>query len=196
MTTVPAPTPHQVGSPTPTDRLLSGALIVAPLLFLTADSLYASRGWDDATAGVFHVLGAIGYGFVVLRLAAWLSPHSRLAAALVLTGIVGVAGNVAYGFDAIHTSLGDTPLVDQAGAATLIKPLGLFVPVAFALVSIALNTLGRRWQAALVLVAAIAWPVAHIGNIASLAVAVNLALVVALGSLAWSARPGDSVRVS
>ncbi len=196
MTAVSASTHHQVGSPTstPTDRLLTGALVVGPLLYLAADSLYASAGWDDATAGVFHVLGAIGYGLVVLRVAAWLPPHSRLAAALILTGIIGVAGNVAYGFEAIHMSLGDTPLVDQPGAANLIKPLGLFVPVAFALVAVALNALGHRWQAALVFVATIAWPVAHIGNIAPVGVAVNLALVVAFGSLAWSARPGDPVR--
>jgi hypothetical protein len=29
-----------------------------------------------------------------------------------------------------HVSLGDTPLVDEPGAANLIKPLGLFFPVA------------------------------------------------------------------
>ena len=31
----------------------------------------------------------------------------------------------------------------------------------------------------------IAWPIAHIGNIAALAVPVNVALVVAFGSLIW-----------
>ena len=53
----------------------------------------------------------------------------------------------------------------------------------FALVALALARLGRRWQAALVLVAIVAWPVAHIGNIAAVAVPVNLALVAAFGSL-------------
>ena len=54
---------------TPTDRLLTGALLVAPLLYLAADTTYATRGWDDAAGGVLHVLGAIAYGFVVLRIA-------------------------------------------------------------------------------------------------------------------------------
>ena len=36
------------------------------------------------------------------------------------------------------------------------------------------------------LAAMIAWPIAHIGNIAALAVPVNVALVVAFGSLAWA----------
>ncbi len=173
---------------TPTDRLLTGALLVAPLIYLAADSTYAARGWDDGTAGVIHVLGAIAYGFVVLRVASWLPATSKLAAVILLTGIIGLAGNVAYGFEAIHMSLGDVQLVHQPGAANLIKPLGLFFPLSFALIAIALVKLGHRWQGALVLVAMIAWPVGHIGDIDAVAVPVNVALVLAFGSLAWSRR--------
>jgi hypothetical protein len=178
-------TERETSSVTPTERLLTVALLIAPLIYLAADSTYAARGWDDGTAGVLHVLGAIAYGFVVLRVAAWLPPSSKLAALILLTGVIGVAGNVAYGFDAIHMSFGDTQLVDRSGAANLIKPLGLFFPLSFALISVALAKLGQRWQAALVLAAIIAWPIAHIGNIAAVAVPVNIALVVGFGSLAW-----------
>ena len=170
---------------TPTDRLLTAALFVAPLVDLAADSTYAVRGWDDGTAGVIHVLGAIAYGFVVLRIARWLPAASTLAAVLLLTGLIGMAGNVAYGFEAIHMSLGDTQLVHRTGAANLIKPLGLFFPLSLALVAGALAKLGYRWPAVLVLAASIAWPIAHIGDIALLAVAVNVVLVVGFGSLAW-----------
>lgn len=171
---------------TPTDRLLTASLVVAPLIYLAADSTYAARGWDDASAGVVHVLGAVAYGLLVLRVAAWLPTSSRLAAAIVLTGLIGMAGNVAYGFEAIHMSLGDVQLVDQLGAAGLIKPLGLFFPLSIALVALALARLGHRWQAAVVLVGVLCWPVAHIGNLAGLAVVVDVGLVVAFGSLAWS----------
>jgi hypothetical protein len=177
---------------TPTERMLTAALVVAPLIYLAADSTYAARGWEDPTAGVLHVIGAIAYGFVVLRVASWTPRESGLRAAVVFTGLIGMAGNVAYGFETIHMSLGDTQLVDQPGAANLIKPLGLFFPLSFALVALALARLGRRWQGALVLVAILAWPIAHIGNIALVAVPVNIALVVAFGSLARSgvvARP-------
>ncbi len=176
----------ETGTTTPTERLLSGALLVAPVLYLAADATYAARGWDDGTAGVLHVLGAIAYGFVVLRVASWLPAQSKLAAWILFTGLVGLVGNAAYGFEAIHMSLGDVQLVDQPGAANLIKPLGLFFPISFALVAVALNRLGYRWQALLVLVAIIAWPVAHIGNISAVAVPVNVALVVAFGSLVWA----------
>lgn len=174
----------------PTARLLAASLVVGPLLYLAADTTYAVRGWSDPAAGVLHVLGAIGYGLVVLRVTGLLPASSRLAAWIVLTGVVGLAGNVAYGFDTIHASLGDVPLVDQPGAANLIKPLGLFFPLSFALVAVALARLGHRWQAVLVVVAIAVWPVAHIGNVAAAAVPANVALVVALGSLVRGPR-GD-----
>ncbi|HST82947.1 MAG TPA: hypothetical protein VLL08_14535 [Kineosporiaceae bacterium] len=186
MSTTATLTGSGLDSPTPTERLLNGSLLIAPLIYLIADSTYAARGWDDGTAGVIHVLGAIAYGFVVLRVAAWLPPASKLAASILATGLIGLAGNVAYGFEAIHQSLGDAALVDQPGAANLIKPLGLFFPISYALVAVALARLGHRWQAALVLAAMIGWPIAHIGNIAALAVPVNIALVVAFGSLLWA----------
>jgi hypothetical protein len=197
MTTTPATSLSEaptsaVRATNPTERLLTGSLLVAPLLYLAADSTYAARGWSDPTAGVLHVVGAIAYGFVILRVASWLPRESMLKAAIVLTGLIGLAGNVAYGFDTIHMSLGDTALVDQTGAANLIKPLGLFFPLSFVLVAVALAKLGQRWQGGLVLVASVVWPVAHIANIAALAVAVNIALVVALGSLVWSRQGGST----
>jgi hypothetical protein len=188
MTTTAEPTSTTAAPPatTPTDRLLTGALVVAPLVYLAADSTYAARGWDSGAGGVIHVLGAIAYGFVVLRIASWLPRQSRLAAWILLTGLIGLVGNAAYGFEAIHMSLGDVQLVDRSGAANLIKPLGLFFPISFALVAVALLRLGQRWQGVLVLVAMVAWPVAHIGNLSAVAVPVNVALVVALGSLTWT----------
>jgi hypothetical protein len=145
----------EIATPTPTERLLTGSLLLAPLLYLVADSTYAARGWDNGTAGIIHVLGAVAYGFVVLRVAAWLPAASKLAAVILLTGLIGLAGNVAYGFEAIHMSLGDTQLVHQPGAANLIKPLGLFFPISFALIALALARLDHRGQAVLVLVAMI-----------------------------------------
>jgi hypothetical protein len=176
-------------STTPTDRFLTAALVFAPLLYLAADATYAATSWDNATAGVLHVLGATAYGFVVWRVATCLPRESILKLSIIITGVIGLAGNVAYGFDTIHTSLGDTALVDQSGAANLIKPYGLFFPLSLALMAWGLARLGNRWQAGVVLVAALAWPIAHIGNIAWLAVAVNIALVVGFGSLAWAHFP-------
>jgi hypothetical protein len=72
---------------------------------------------------------------VVLRVAAWLPRESLLAMMIIVTGVIGLAGNLAYGFDTIHMSLGDVALVHRPGAANLIKPYGLFFPLSVALVA-------------------------------------------------------------
>lgn len=164
--------------PSPTDRLLTASLLVAPPLFLLVDGLYAARGWDDADAGGAHVLGAIGYAFALLRLTAW--GRGRLAAAMLVATVLGTAGNVAYGFNTIQVSLGATDLVDTSGPGAVIKPLGLFFPLALLLGAAVLRQRGRTVAAVLVGLAAVGWPVAHIGNVAWLAVGVNVLLVLGL----------------
>jgi hypothetical protein len=169
---------------TPADFLLTGALVIAPLVYLLADSLYAARGWDNADAGAVHVLGAIGYAFVLVRIASW--APGWLGAATLFLGVLGAAGNVAYGFNTIHVSLGAIDLVDTSGPGAIIKPLGLFFPLSLILAAIVLARLGARPTAALVAVAGVTWPVAHIANIAWLAVSVNALLVLGLAPLAWT----------
>jgi len=160
---------------TPLERLLTGSLVVAPAIYLIADLLYATRGWDDSTAAVVHVLAAVGYTLVMVRLVTL--GNGILAAVLLVVGAFGAAGDVAYGFNTIHVSLGDTDLVDATGAAVLIKPLGLCFPLTLLLGAAVLRRIAQTWTIALLAVSAIAWPVAHIANIGWLAVAVNATLV-------------------
>lgn len=166
---------------TPLERLLTASLVAAPAGYLIADLLYAVRGWDDPAAAVVHVLAAVGYTLVVVRLATL--GHGVLAAVLLVVGAFGAAGDVAYGFNTIHVSLGDTDLVDATGAATLIKPLGLCFPLTLLLGAVVLRQ--RRaplWTVAVLAASAPAWAVAHIANIGWLAVAVNAALVAAFAT--------------
>ncbi|QIG44942.1 hypothetical protein G5V58_21155 [Nocardioides anomalus] len=172
-------------SPHLEQSLLNASLVVAPVAYLAADTTYAARGWDDGAAGVLAVLASIAYAFLALRVASWLPEGSLLRIALVAAGLVGCAGAVAYGFDSIHTSYGDVELVDRSGAATLIKPLGLFFPLALVLEGAALLRLGARVPGLLAVLAGLAWPVAHIGNLAPLAVGTNVVLVLGFGSLLW-----------
>ncbi len=166
----------------PIDRLLTGSLIVAPLLYLIADCLYATRGWDDPDAAPFHIIAAIAYTFVLLRLVTW--SRGRLAAVLLIIGAIGVAGNVAYGFNTIHVCLGDTDLADASGAAELIKPLGLCFPLMLLLAAFALRRTAATWTVVLLAVASVMWPLAHIANIGWLAVLVNIGLVVSFATIA------------
>lgn len=176
----------------PIDRLLTAFLMVAPMTYLVADVTYATQGWASPSGAVIHVAGAIAYSFVVLRLITWTRPP-LLAATLLVVGMLGVAGNVAYAFNTIHVSLGDTDLVDASGAGVLIKPLGLFFPLFLLLAAVAVERshIAPIWVAGLVGLAGVAWPIAHIGNIGWLAVAVNLVLVVALVMVAIRGRGAD-----
>lgn len=128
---------------TPLDRTLTASLTVAPAVYLIADLLYATRGWNDPSAAVVHILGAVGYTVVLMRLVTL--GTGVLASVLLVAGAFGAAGNVAYGFNSIHVSLGDTDLVDAAGAAVLIKPLGLFFPLTLLLGAAVLRGLAPAW---------------------------------------------------
>jgi hypothetical protein len=172
---------------TPADRLLTYSLAIAPLTYLLADSLYAANGWDNANAAAIHVIGAILYGFVVLRIASWAT--GWLQAAAVFVGVLGTSGNVAYGFNTIHVSLGATDLVETSGPGAIIKPLGLFFPLTLLIGALVLTRINRRPSALLIGVAGVLWPIAHIANIAPLAILSNALLVCALVPLAtkWRA---------
>jgi len=162
----------------PIDRALTLSLLVAPVGFLLADLLYALSGWDDPAAGVLHVVFATLYGLVALRVVALTAERPGWSLAVLLAGIVGTVGNAAYGFETVHVSLGHTALVEAAGAANLIKPLGLAFPLTLLLAAAALVLVGQlsRVTGIVLATAALAWPVAHIANIGWLAVAVNAAL--------------------
>lgn len=165
-----------------TDRVLRWSLVIAPLVSLLADCMYAARGWDDGDAGGVHVLGAILYGFVALRLVTWAS--GRLQTAALVAAVIGAAGNVAYGFNTIHVALGAVDLVDASGPGAIIKPLGLFFPLSLLLSGVILVRRDTLVNGALVGVAAVLWPVAHIANIAPLAIGANVLLVCGLVPLA------------
>jgi len=68
----------QTYADSPIARLLTAFLVVAPVTYLLADILYVVRGWDDPTAAVFHVLGAVGYSFALLALVTMLDPRVDL----------------------------------------------------------------------------------------------------------------------
>ncbi|MFI5955941.1 hypothetical protein [Cryptosporangium sp. NPDC051539] len=168
------------------DRVL---LLAGPVVYLAADLLYALRGWDDPAAGVLHVLGATGYVLVLFRAVEW--NRGAFAVVLLVVGALGAAGNIGYGFNTIHTSLGDTDLNDASGAAVLIKILGLCFPLSLLLVAVGLRLrrVGAAWVAVAVALAAVTWPVAHIANVGWLAVVVNVLLVASFGALATSTAP-------
>ena len=156
------------------DRLLTLSLAGSLGLTLVSSVLYALLGWDSAPAAVAHILGGALGGLLVVRVATWLD---GLAPAVLLIGMLGVAGNVGYGFNTITVGLGGLDLIDASGAAAILKVLGLLWPLTLLLAGIGLWNRVPRWCAIGIVLGAVAFPVSRIANIGWLAVVVDLVLL-------------------
>jgi hypothetical protein len=145
-------------------------------LTLVSSVLYTLQGWADPPAALLHIVGGALGGLVIVALAERLE-DSWLAAAVLVIGMLGCAGVVGYGFNAVEVGLGGVDLIDAAGVAVVLKPLGLCWPLALLLAGIGLWNRVPRWCAAGIVVGAVAFPVSRIANIGWLAVLVDLVLL-------------------
>jgi hypothetical protein len=182
----------------PVDRLLTLSQALSLGLTLVSSVLYVLRGWDDGPAALLHVLGGTVGALVVVRLVTYL--ESWQAAAVLLIGMLGCAGVVGYGFNTMEVGLGGVNLIDAAGMAVVLKPLGLCWPLALLVAGIALWRRVPRWCAVGIVLGSVAFPVARIANIGWLAVLTDLVLLSCLVAVPSVLRrtevgPGDPVRV-
>ena len=164
---------------TPIARLLDASLIFGPLAYLFLDSTYVARGWWDAEAGALHILVAAAYGLTALRLVTLAS--GRLQAVLAVIAVLGVVGNAGVGQDALSVGLGGIDLFMEDGPANVFKSMGFFFPLTLLLGAVALRGRVPAWTWLTLVVAALAFPAAHVQNIDWLALADAVAIVVALG---------------
>ncbi|WP_029433000.1 hypothetical protein [Blastococcus sp. URHD0036] len=170
---------------TPVDRILTASLAVSSALTLLSSLLYAVNGWEDGAAAVLQIVGGVLGALAVVRLVTYLRDLPWLSAAVLVLGLAGACGVVAYGINTIAVGLGGLDLIDKSGAAAVLKPLGLFWPLALLLAGIGLLR-GRRVPSGVALgiaVAAVAFPVTRIANLAWPAVAVDVVLLACLAAL-------------
>lgn len=169
----------------PVDRLLTLSLVLSTALTLVSSVLYAARGWDDGVAAVFHILGGIVGMLAVVRLVTYLIDLPVLAAVVLAVGMLGCGGVVGYGFNTIGVSLGAVDLVDATGPAAIIRPLGLCWPLAVILIGVGLMR-ARRVPTVIglgLVLAGVVYPVSRIGNIAWLAIVVDVVLLACLAAV-------------
>lgn len=166
---------------TPTSALLDLSLIFGPLCYLFLDTTYAVRGWWDAPTGALHVVVAGIYALTALRLVA--IARGRLQAVLLVVAVFGVVGNAGVGFDTIQVGLGGLDLYQENGAANVLKVLGFFFPLTLLLGAVALRGRVPTWQPLLLGIGALVFPVAHVADIAWLAILDAVLVVLALGYL-------------
>ncbi len=181
----------------PVDRLLTWSTVASLVLTLASSVLYTAGGWADPTAALLHILGGTLGPLLVVLAATRLDHRPGLAAAVLLIGLAGSAGVVGYGFNTVEVGLGGVDLIDATGVAVVLKPLGLFWPLALLLVGVGL-VLGRRtvplWCGAGVVVGALLYPVSRIANVGWLAIAVDALLLATLGALPFLVRAAADER--
>jgi len=170
----------------PTERLLDGCLLLAPLAYLALDCSYAVRGWGDGPTAAVHIVAAALYGLAALALVS--RTRGRARAWLLVVAVLGMIGNAGVGENTLHVALGGNDLFAEHGPANVFKTMGFFFPLTFLLAAIALRRGTPRWWPFLLGVGAALFPVAHVGNISWLAIVDALLMLTALGSYWFLAR--------
>ena len=192
---------------TPRTRLLAGAAIAAPLLLLASTVTYlAGDGLgDDPAGGAIQVYAAVAFGLAIIGLTARIEPHlPRLATALTVTGMVGVAGAVGFGQDSIVYSYNPLAALSEhesvAAGVALFFP-GVVFPATLAGLGLAAarTRIAPRWAGALLAAGALCFPVSRIGEIGALALAADMLIAgglvpIGLSAFGWHAPAVRAVR--
>ncbi len=141
-------------------------------------------------AAIVIVLGLIGIGLSI-------APRApRPAAALLVLAVLGfAAGGMGFAVDALHgEKFGSPSLADEGGLAGSLVPTlpGLLGPLTLIALGGLLwrRHLAPRWSAVAFILGGLAFPLSRIGEIAPLAVVVDVLLLVALVPLGWRMAQG------
>lgn len=179
----------------PIDQLLNASLILAPALLLISSIVYSRTDGLGAgvPGGIVQVLAFMCFSLVVIRLTTLLSDSPKVATALLVVGVVGVAGGVGYGVNAYAVGVTDVDMNELAGAAgTALQAAGIFFPLTFIGFGIALlltKTVPAPVALAVV-VGGVLFPLSRIPGIDALAFVCDATLLVALTGVAvttWGA---------
>ena len=162
-------------------RVLAGAAIAAPVLLLASTLAYvASDGLgDDPAGGAIQVYAAVAFALAIFGITGRLEASvPRIATALTVAGMVGVAGATGFGHDSIVFSYNPVAaLSEQESAAaglSLFLP-GILFPLALAALGVACakTQVGPRWAGVLLALGGLCFPVSRIGEIPALALAAD-----------------------
>lgn len=182
----------------PLGRVSPAAMIVAPLLLLASSTAFAfGAGFGkDVTGGTLLVWAGSAFALAVPALTAQIAPARRvLAEVLTVCGVIGSAGAVAFGLEAIYAAASSGTRV-----LTLSVPvgvMGLVFPLTMIAIGLAVAALRIRPMSGLLLAAAgVLFPVSRVGQIEILAIAVDLLFVAALVPVGLAQlRQGQASRV-
>jgi len=174
-------------------RTTALAAIAGSVLMLGTTVAYALNGQgfsQGEVPGAIQIWAFIFYGVAIVGLVRLFEDVApRAAATTIVVGLIGVAGGAAYGIDAIGLEALGGSIVDSSAVAPFaLRIPGLAFPVALFLLGLFLARHGRVPTVAGygLAVAALVFPIAHIGDIIPLAFVSDVIAVMAMGAIAFS----------
>ena len=170
-------------------------MIVAPLLLLasTVANAFGEGLGGDALGGMIQVYAGAAFALAVVGLTHLLEPRLPRASTLLLViGLVGCAGVVAFGIDSLVYSydsaaaLSEVEGVAEAGPALFLP--GLVFPLSIVALGAAVvrSELTPKAAGFALLAAGLLFPVSRIGGIEPLALAVDVLFVAGLAPIGLS----------
>lgn len=194
-------------------RTTALAAIAGSVLMLVTTVAYALNGQgfsQGEVPGAIQIWAFILYGVAIVGLVRLFEDVApRAAAVTIVVGLVGVAGGAAYGIDAIGLEALGGSIVDSSAVAPFaLRIPGLAFPVAVFLLGFFLARHGSVPTVAGygLAVAALLFPVAHIGDVIPLGFVSDVVAVMAMGAIAFSLlsasaevntrQPSDSISVT
>ena len=181
------------------DRVLAGAAVVAPALLLASTIAYVTSDGlgNDPLGGTVQVYAAIAFGLAVFGVTSRLEPQlPRVATALTIVAMVGVAGATGFGHDSIVYSYDPVAALSEQESAS--AGLSLFLPgIVFPLALAALGVaaakarIAPRWAGVLLAVGGLCFPVSRIGEIDGLALAADALIAAGLVPIGLAGLRGE-----
>ncbi len=171
-------------------------MIAAPALLAVSSVAYAAgTGFSaDQLGGTLQVYAMAVYPLALLGLTRRLERvRPRAAAVLSAIAVLGTAGGVTFGVDAVHAAVHpEGPMREFSVAPAILFIPGLFFPLAFIGIGIALAQSGAapRWAGYGLALGGVLFPLSRIPRVIELALASDLLIFAALAPLGWALLTG------
>jgi hypothetical protein len=174
----------------PVMRTTTVALVLAPIVMLVSTIAYVvgDQGLSaGAAAGTLQIWAFIAYAIALVGLVPALEQSApRLAATGLVLALIGCVGGGAYGMDSIYAAVAGATIESSAATPFALRIPGLAFPLSIVLLGILLarTRVAAAPSTVLVVVGGVLFPIGRIADVAAVAVASDLALLVGFGWIA------------
>lgn len=168
-----------------TAALAGPALLVLSTLLAMEAGAFRRSAW----AATVQIYAFIGLAVVIVGLSRMLAARSeKVGLAVLVLGLVGVAGGVGFAMEAMYVASGAPRMAESQDPSALLglNMPGVVFPLAMVVTGISLVRAKGGWPVwagAVVALAGVMFPVSRIGNVVALALVADGLLLLGLGAM-------------